>query len=457
MERSGARPRDETGGPSRGAPGAEVVRSLVGAAGLRADVPATVTLPAGEVFFRSLETDIVRPEHLRQVLAFELEDDLPVPAASLVMDICSIRELPDGNRGLLVGAVPRSLLRAVAGDLEEAGIQCRAVDADVCALLALARRSVPEVADGPFMLVYVDEGRAVLGVSDRGRLLTARCLPPVGAEEGAPGELAKEMELTWRDAFDGPAPPSLSVILGGDAGLVDRLAAAVPEETPCEVTTLDPFASVEPQDTQSIDPMLAVAIGAALRGAGGAPGGMDFLAAEAGTARSAAEVKKALVVFGLLLAAVALTWIVGLFLRLDRREREYQAVRAEMRRVFKEALPDEVNIVDELQQLDQRLQSLREEHDALSSVLGGGLPPLRVLQHVSTGIPARLQVEISELSIAGDSVRLTGKAESFAAVDEVTKQLQAVPGFRTVATRDAEVEPRTGAVRFTLTITTVGR
>ena len=439
---------------------ATALKSIMRKGNFRAGLPIAVAMPPGCVVFQTLETDLPDAGLVRRVIKFEMEEDFPLPVEDLVLDTCGTRELPNEKRTVLVAGVKRSTLQEKVATLAAAGLECSLAAADVCALHEAVVTNHPDATKGRVLIVYLSDSRTILAAGENGNLLTGRNLARPANGDAAGNEystetalmLAREIELSWRDTFSNSIPSSTPLILGGDPDLTQRLSRMFQEELPCRVTMLNPFASIACPGDQETDPRFAVAIGLALEATRAKPRGANFLLADSLKEDQAAGVRKGLTFAAILVGAVVAAWIAGLFLQRHALESRYSDVKAEMKEIFRTTVPEEKNIVDELKQIEDRLQALRKEHDTFSSVAHKGMSRFRILQCISAKIPAHLNVRISEMSILGDSVRLTGATDSVGAVDEVRSALLTAPEFSTVVPQDVAVASATGTVQFTLSI-----
>ena len=442
---------------------ADALKSLMQEGGFRRSVPVAVAMPHGSVLFQTLETDLPELEHVRSVLRFELEDDLPLPVDGLVIDICGARDLPDRRKSVLVGAVSRTALHERVEALTAADIECEFVGVSACAILAAIAANHPSATGSPLVMIYMNDSHTILAIADHGRLVTVRNLAQPGSQnenvsdnevsKDAVSTLVREIELTWRDTFHTPIPASAHVVLGGDEQIIGHLSMALHEQLPCELTVLDPFAQVTCPDGQPKDARYGIAVGLAAGVLAGKNQYPNFLTADSFKTSQAAGIRTGLLFLGMLLSVLAGVWVVNLFLQLNGLEAQNRDIETEMRQVFQDALPEETIIVDELSQLEERLQTLRGEYDAVSSVAASGISPLRILERISANIPAGLGVRISDMAIVGDTVQLKGTVGSFKAVDELQARLEAAPEFVGVAIRDVGVGRTTGEVPFSLLIT----
>src|SRR6185369_4348927 len=108
------------------------------------------------------------------------------------------------------------------------------------------------------------------------------------------------------------------------------------------------------------------------------------------------------------------------------------AVRGEIRALFTAALPNVRNIVNEKAQLAAEIATLEKQRQ-----LYGGLAPstpriLDVLKGVTVGVPSDAQLEVEELAVDGDTLRLRGSTRTYEAVDAVKRGLASRAEFRDV-------------------------
>jgi len=120
--------------------------------------------------------------------------------------------------------------------------------------------------------------------------------------------------------------------------------------------------------------------------------------------------------------------------------------------VFVQTLPEENRIVNELAQMTEQLKALQTEYDALATEMSNTVSPLRILQYISQKIKPDQNFRISNISIAAESVRLTGTATSFKSVDNLTGVLRQISEFYTVELQNVDVDHENEGVRFSLFI-----
>ena len=431
------------------------LRALFGEHGFSRRAKVAVAMPHGAVFFRRKQCDARAIHQARQMLRFELEDDLPIAYDDLVVDVCGPWQ---PGQETLVGAVSRAELHKLRDSLAGAGIRCAVVDAAACAVHAATSENRAWSAEADVMIIHLDGDAATLAVMQGGQLADARSvvLPAAAEPDVAARELAREVELTWHGMAGGRPKHTPLLLLSGEAGQAAALGELLRQSLGWEVQPLDALGKVQWPCGIDRDPRFTVAAGLALRASAADVPGMNFLDGAGSRKANAAGIRKHVMATAVLGVALAASWCVGLFLKLNGLEREYQQLKTETRQVFQKTLPQETKIVSELQQMEERLRALRKEYDSLAAMAGegaGGAAPLDVLERVSASVAAGLRLRVSDLSVAGRAVRMTGTLDSFKAVDDLKGRLQRVDEFGGVAVQDVGMDRATGAVRFTLTFT----
>ncbi|MFO8009166.1 MAG: GspL/Epsl periplasmic domain-containing protein [Candidatus Brocadiia bacterium] len=457
VERALSCPLPAPGEPAGSA--ATALRELLAEGGFRRRVASAVAAPPGAVFFHRHQTELSNLQQARRVLPFELEDELPLAFGDAVLDICTAEQLPDGGYDLLVGAVDRDILHRRADVLRKAGMPCDLVDAEVCALLTLTLASHPEAADGAALVAEVREERVIMGLARDGRLLNARSLarPPEGAspdEESASetlgATLARELQLTWRQACRGALPEEATVFLAARQGLQADLGELLQARLAASVRALDPTAGVTLEEGVELGAEDAVALGLALRAAGKGEG-PDFLRADRATAEQARARRRAGFVLVALLVLVSSAWLVRLFMRLGRLERRNEALESRIEQTFRQTLPDQPHMVDPVVQVRRRLEELRREYERFASVTGRGESPLRLLRQISVALPRSIEVRVTELNLSGRTVTMQGITDSLKSLDALQASLSAEPLFSGIRVKEVSVGSG-NAVRFTVEI-----
>jgi Tfp pilus assembly protein PilN len=163
------------------------------------------------------------------------------------------------------------------------------------------------------------------------------------------------------------------------------------------------------------------------------------------------EYKSALLRTAALLLLVAFLGFFQLYTDIRALGREVDRLDSEARAVFTETFPEVTRIVDPVQQMRVKIQELRKQPDLVGALENGKLK-IDLLQALSRRIPANIDVEITRLVIAPDSMSIGGNTSSFNAVNEVKSLLEKDPLFRSVTISSANLEKSGERVNFKLRI-----
>ena len=425
----------------------DALRALVEKAGLRRSAPAAANVAEAATFYRVHETDLANPRHLRQVLPFELEDELPVSPDGLVVDFSDPVVVAGERRRVLVAATDRDDLRRRREWLADAGLRCQAMIAAPDALLG-AWSAVSDQPDGLFILAHVSEASSVLAVCEGHRLRAARVFDTASLGEDSARAFAREVELTWRAARDEAVPEGLPVNVLAEADVLPRIAALGDHLSGAVriLHALPGFAG----DTPELDARFVLAFGLAVRASERGGRAMNFHAVDTLAETESVANRRAAVSLAALLCALAVIWVGGLFVRWQRLEKRRTRLEASMRKVVQEAAPEIAPVRVPLVQLRERHDALKKECNAFSGVLDAGIGPLKTLQLLSARVPPK--VSISDLALLEGTVRVTGVTDSFESVDALKTALEALPEFEAVQVEPIDVDRNSGAVGFTVLI-----
>ena len=268
--------------------------------------------------------------------------------------------------------------------------------------------------------------------------------------------VAQEIEITWRRLFGSSPDPGFRIFMMAPRSTLAALTASVQDKTGSQVIPVNPWARVARCEGIEADLPLCVAEGLALRVL--QPGNakpIDFLAAYRARTRPRLRVKKELTVCAGLAVAAAIFWVAGLFLQLSSLESSYGQLKKQAEEVFRQAVPEEENIVDPVAQLQQRLDAFRKE-EALTNSGPDQPAPLEILYALSRNTPTTTGLKLQDVLIAPDSVRITGACDTFTTLSEWQRLLGTLPGLRVKDVPHQAIDPRTGKVNFTIYLTTEG-
>ena len=455
----------------------EILRSLTSKYGFDRRADVAISMPNDAVFYRNLETDVTglkqicglskrdpkrEKEHLQ--IQSVLEHNFPIEPDEIVAQVCSYRQ-PSGDKySVLVTAVKRASLHERMNILAEAKMHPNLVEAAIFAVHSAIAVNHPEIMTGQAIIAYIDESYLTLAVTENNSILIVRNIPIVScsdnnvdtAQEQIAEVLSREVEITWQKVFDGAIQEDTKIYLVSRDNVSNDLEATIEESLPCQTTIVDSYEKVECSAQGDGDTEISLAKGLALRVlVPDRTAGINFREADTANVKPTLDRKKEFITCAILTAAIAAVSLLGLFVRLSYLERKYTHIKNEITQVFQAALPEEKNIVSPLTQLEQELQSLREDYRLFAPFAPTESRPLDVLRSITLNTPSQGNVKIDDLLITPESVRLNGTCDSFESVYQWQRLLQKIPGFALVDVQDVQKEPKSGAVHFTIVVSSV--
>ncbi len=405
-------------------------------------------LPGEVVTHRVLTLPFHDRKRLDQTVPFELETQLPFELDDAVVDYQVLGR--DGEAAIVLAAIaPKTAGREHLATLAAAGMDPRVVD-----LAPLAAVNVVRLAEaacsGQSAFVALDHDRTTIAVLSDGQLQGLRALSEGAGTNG-------DLELVTRDvrwsllALAGDAAlESLALWVGGDAAERPEVVAMFERAlgmTPQAVGTL-PLAGV-PITMRREQAAFAAPLGLALRESAEAFH-VDFRRGEFAYHREREALWRGLAAAGILALVALVLMVTSFVLEGHWRAARRDALRAEIRALFTAALPNVRTIVNEKAQLTAEIATLEKQRQ-----LYGGLAPstpraIDLLKAVTLGVPSDAQLDVEEIALDGETLRLRGSTRTYEGVDAVKRGLAARPEFRDVQAKDVRASVDGQRVDFRL-------
>jgi type II secretory pathway component PulL len=168
--------------------------------------------------------------------------------------------------------------------------------------------------------------------------------------------------------------------------------------------------------------------------------------------REIKEVKGTFLGAGILLLAILLLASFGLYLKLDMKQRHYEQLNAEIRRVFTSTFPEVRNIVNEVQQMRSKIQEVKRGSLVVTDTGDEGMSVLDLMREITLRIPEGVSVDVKDLAINKGRVAITGETDSFESVDKIRAGLQQFARFKRVGLTHAKVGAKGDKVEFKFSI-----
>jgi Tfp pilus assembly protein PilN len=395
--------------------------ALARLAGRRPDVVLSA-LPAAAVTHRFLTMPFRDRRRLARTVPFELRGQLPVEPATAAVAF-EVVGPTDGGTSVLAAVARRADLDAHLARLSAAGLPPTRVD-----LAPLpAWNLLPDAPEAQALLV-ADGARSALAVRRAGRPAGLRALAAHATDAAA-----LTAEVRWSLAGFGETPASI-VLAGADA--TPALASALADAVGVRVQRLSAIARppIGSGDLDACAIAAGLVAGTAMRNRAGI-----VLAGRGEPDRYGARRAIALALLVLLAAGID----VGLVRRdLVRRD---TALAAAIRAEATAALPD-TRIVAPRAQLEAAAATARQRRARRGATTGA----LDTLRELSTRVPAGLRLDLDELVIDADGVRLHGRGDSFDSVDALRRALATAPGLADVTADETRTTVDGRRVEFRL-------
>lgn len=436
----------------------DILKSLTMEYGFDRRADVAVSMPRNTVFFKRLEPGLSDSQQNRERPASVPEHEFPIQTDDTITQVCRHRKLPDQQSPALIAATDRKSLKAILDVLAEAALHPKLVEPAIFAVHSTIAMNHPESVTQTAVIAYVDDSYVTLALVENGDILSVRNIPlvplpddPDMARQRTAEILAREAQITWRKVHGTETKPESKIYLIAPTDVSEGLKTWLESDLHCETVIVDPSAKVQRCPDCQADWQICVAEGLALRAlAPGQTTSVNFLEARKLHKKPRFSLKKQLAICTTLAAVIAIVWLAGLFTRLSYLETHYANIKGQIAEIFHRALPQEQNMVSPVAQLQQKLDSLRDDRQLLASFDPMRLTPLQVLHAISTKAPPQADIQVKDLLIATDSVRLTGTCDSFASLSKWRRLLQEIPLFTAVDAQDIRKEPKTGTVRFTI-------
>ncbi len=408
-------------------------------------------LPGDVLSHRMLSLPFHRPHQLQEIVPLELETYLPFKLEEVVVDFCIVERHPPST-SILALFTPKDLLQQHLTTLAEAGLDPRRVEASPLALLRTLFATPVELT-GSWALVDLGSHSTTILLLHEGRLRGLHTLS-MGVENSE-GLSAYIREIRWTllalDQENSSFPPRL--ILSGEGASQPALQAELERE-------LGPATSLNaislrgvPQSWQKEQEAFACALGLILPAQERRPDWRvnlcrEKLASHPQTSPLQREAWR----LGLWAALAGFLALLGSLADYYRLKAYDQALKGEIRRLFTSTLPEVQTVIDEKIQLEQALSRLRRSSPFLHTPAGSFPSPLECLRLLSQSLPTELKLDIEELSLDGEALRLRGSTDSFEAAETIKKTTSTLFPASKVQLKDVQTAPDGGKVEFRLIV-----
>jgi general secretion pathway protein L len=456
------------------------------------------SIPGHQVSARIIKLPFANRKKMDQVIPYEVEGYTPFNIEEMVVSYHVVK-VEDGGAQILALLVRKDVLRDHLETLKRAKISPKIVDLDILSLYSISGLVLQGI-EGPFSLADMGASKTSICIVNGGHLSMIRSLP-IGGEaitgaiqrefdlsheeaerskinhgiilepkgepeeetrfskciESAVSPLVREMKQTFHSYEADHHQKVRRIFLCGGTSALRNLVPYLSRELEVETEPLDVLEA--PFNKLTMKPVPACLIphglGLGLRGVGnGSFSQVNFRRDEFAFRSEVKEIKGKILYAGILILALLLLVSFDFYLKLDMKQRDYEDLNGEIRKVFTSTLPEIKHIVNEVQQMRAKIEELKRE-PLLSSEAGmEGMSLLDLMREITLRIPEDVQVDIRDLTINKGRVAITGETDSFESVDKIKAGLQKFTGFKQVALTHAKVGGKGDKVEFKFSIST---
>lgn len=437
------------------------------------------SIPSHMASFRVIELPFNNPKKIDQTLEFELESLVPFEIDDLLFDY-SIVDSDAETSKVLTTYLPEAGFREFLQRVEKAGLEPRYIGVDSTDLSFLPSLGVLP-PQGRYAILDLGHTKSNFILMDGGKVKTVRTfswggdrltrmIEKVGkmdyetaeqfkhsqakVEKGSNNEILAALYECFEDlglqirqtlfAFyeSGESPIEALYLCGGTSKLggVETFFAGLLNINVSSLDVLDD-GYTELRERERARPIIPTALGAALHGVFPSKGiKFNFRQGEYSYKRDMEELGGTLRKIGIMAATVVGIGIIYFIVSYSTLSSQVEGMNREVTRLVKTSVKD-LPKKGGLQSTKNALSMLNGKiagiNDKLKLVEGGGsLSALQTLKLVSNTLPPRdqLVMEIDDLNITPDRVRLEGRVNSYEAVDKIKSSIEKVPQFKNVQT-----------------------
>lgn len=460
------------------------------------------SLPPGQFSCRVVSLPFKQKKKIDQTIAFELESQVPFNMDEMILDY-QILETSESGTEVMAILAPKSAIEERLKLFEAAGLEAHIIDVAPMALFNVARETFG-AEGGNIALLDIGCAQSNLCILKDGMIRQIRTIPIAGAritaaiagslglsteeaekhkiEQGyieiEQDEIIPEEARRLSDVIKGSLDPlvgelqrSLSaygsdeeqrgvdrIYLSGGTSRIKNLPHYLSASLDMEVTRLKPSFEVSSVLTHPAreEAILPHAFGLGLRGAREGKGSQinlrrgDFAFRLAGS-----DLRSQMIRIGVMAAVLLLLLSFKLYRGYHAQSSEYKEISARIEDVFNSTFPELKHIKNDKQRI-ATMKSKVSEAGSQMSLLGNispdSLTVLNSLKEISTRIDSATTIDVKELNIDNEKIRMQGETKTFESVDLIKGNLAKCPQFKEVDVTNAKLTVDQARVKFNIKI-----
>lgn len=231
-------------------------------------------------------------------------------------------------------------------------------------------------------------------------------------------------------------------------GLKERVAQTLQMTPEAPNEYMPPIAGLDAAHLSTALPRYAEALGLALSPMQGTQ--INFRQGEFVFGKESIERRHRLASVGLV--SLLLLGLMGgdFYLHYHQKEKKFQELKQELRSEFTKTFPQTKNVSNEVEQTRAAINERKKSAEFLGV---GGESPLEVLKGVTAGIPMEIRIDVTDMVIDGNKIRIEAQTDSYDSVDRIRGGLMKAGRFQEVNVSDAKISADQTKVSFRIQLT----
>lgn len=434
------------------------LKSLLNQEGFDENASVTASIPPDKVSFRTVQADSRQIEDLSNAQQTLSRYNFPIDPEDTVTQVYSYRRIKEDEYSVLMAGVSKNTLNEILEEFTQAGIEPQLIDTPAYGIYSTAALNQPEILKNQAVLICPYNSRLIILALGNGNIRLVRntplALPADTLEQESIEQLIREIEVTCRKAFESEKQKDVHIYLMSSNKYSTELKGYLEDYSNSQVKIINPLAKVKTSPGLDNIEGIHIAEGLGLRQLLPETGyKVNFSQSENLKQTKTGKFKKDLATCCLLVFAIIVISLIGLFVQKSSLESRYEKITAETEEIFRDTIGQNTKIVAPLAQLNQKLKALQKNYMPLTNG-GMNLSPLRTLHIISTNLASDTEININDILITNDSVRITGTAGSFESVYNWQSSLQKRKEFANVQVDDNSMNTENNRVYFTISAST---
>ena|GEM_PF-5875153 len=445
------------------------------------------SIPTHLAILRNLRLPFNNIKAINQTIRYEAEPHLPFPIEDVAIDFYVIEKaLEDENQidVLLVG-VKKSIISEHLNTLKDFSIEPHRMTLDSFALLNASLLRTDLFEEGAVSIwINIGINYTVMNVMSGTKLISTRGILKgeniFTVNDGGVVKLnieeldkfKKELEHTLLAIPSIKESPVSKIVLSGEGSLSPGLEGYLANEFNTRCIVFNPLEYIEYKDeTIALDPSLmrnreglsflglesgsswTISIGLALEGIGKGSSEIDILKKSGIVRRGPFNmIKKELISISIALLLIGGLTIFNLYLNLYIKKGKKSSLENQIRKVFLETVPDVTKVPNPIHQMNEKLNEKIKKLEYFNYLEGLTPSPLTVLYELSMKSPRGLKIDIRDMTIGEEDLRISGKADSYESLERLKRGLASSTYFVNIKDEGARKDPNSESVDFNLSI-----